>query len=128
MVNLVQRRLNRRDRARGIRAAGTSVTYAMLTGMQYVATGCSQLVLVSGADCNSRVVNPADERTFPLFGDAAGAVLLDDGAVRAGHACAPSGRVGPYAGVRSEPPPPGSCDPTPYSAGGRDALERFQAK
>ena len=44
-------------------------------GMQFVATGCSRLAFWSiGADCNSRVVNPADEQTYPLFGDAAGAV------------------------------------------------------
>ncbi len=37
-----------------------------------------------GADCNSRVVNPADRRTFPLFGDAAGAVLLAPGSDQQG--------------------------------------------
>jgi len=47
--------------------------------MQYVASGCSKRALVIGADCNSRVVNPADRRTYPLFGDAAGAVLLAPG-------------------------------------------------
>jgi 3-oxoacyl-[acyl-carrier-protein] synthase III len=47
--------------------------------MQFVATGCSQRPLVIGADCNSRVVNPADKQTYPLFGDAAGAVVLAPG-------------------------------------------------
>ena len=51
----------------------------MITGMQFVSTGCSRLALVIGADCNSRMVNPSDRRTFPLFGDAAGAVLLAPG-------------------------------------------------
>ncbi|NQU24374.1 MAG: ketoacyl-ACP synthase III [Candidatus Nealsonbacteria bacterium] len=78
-ANLVQDRLGLRAPAMDITAACASFIYAMITGMQYVATGCSRLVLVVGADCNSRVVDPADKRTFPLFGDAAGAVLLQAG-------------------------------------------------
>jgi len=78
-ANLVQDRLGLRAPAMDVMAACASFIYAMITGMQYVATGCSRLVLVVGADCNSRVVNPADKRTFPLFGDAAGAVLLAAG-------------------------------------------------
>jgi len=75
-ANLVQDRLGLRAPAMDIQAACASFIYAMVTGMQYVASGCSRLVLVIGADCNSRVVNPDDRRTYPLFGDAAGAVLL----------------------------------------------------
>ena len=33
--------------------------------------------LVIGADCNSRILNPRDQRTYPLFGDGAGAVLVE---------------------------------------------------
>lgn len=76
---LVQDRLGLSAPALDLQAACASFIFAMLTGMQYVATGCSRLALVIGADCNSRVVNPADERTYPLFGDAAGAVLLAPG-------------------------------------------------
>ena len=32
-----------------------------------------------GGDCNSRVINPNDPKSFPLFGDGAGAVLLAPG-------------------------------------------------
>ncbi len=35
--------------------------------------------LVIGGDCNSRVINPGDQKSFPLFGDGAGAVLLAPG-------------------------------------------------
>ena len=35
--------------------------------------------LVVGAEVMSRIVNPRDKKTFPLFGDAAGAVLLGAG-------------------------------------------------
>ncbi len=65
--------------AMDINAACASFVYALITGMQFVATGCSRLALIIGADCNSRVVNPKDEHTYPLFGDAAGAVLVAAG-------------------------------------------------
>jgi len=78
-ANRVQDRLGLCAPAMDIHAACSSFIYAMITGMQYVATGCSRMALVIGADCNSRVANPADEKTFPLFGDAAGAVLLAPG-------------------------------------------------
>ncbi len=78
-AHMVQDRLGLCAPAMDIQAACASFLYAMITGMQYVASGCSRLVLVIGADCNSRVVDPADKRTYPLFGDAAGAVLLAPG-------------------------------------------------
>jgi 3-oxoacyl-[acyl-carrier-protein] synthase-3 len=81
---LVQDRLGLCAAAMDIHAACASFIYALITGMQFVATGSSRLVLVIGADCNSRVVDPADERTFPLFGDAAGAVLLAPGSEKQG--------------------------------------------
>ena len=81
---LVQDQLGLRAPAMDVQAACASFIYAMITGMQFVASGCNRLVLVIGADCSSRVVNPADERTFPLFGDAAGAVLLAPGSPQQG--------------------------------------------
>lgn len=50
--------------------------YGLITGSQFIATGNNQCVLVVGADLMSRTVNPDDKKTYPLFGDAAGAVLL----------------------------------------------------
>ena len=76
---LVQEKLGLRAPAMDVQAACASFVYAMITGMQFVATGCSRLALVIGADCNSRVLNPADKKTYPLFGDAAGAVLVAPG-------------------------------------------------
>ncbi len=81
---VVQDRLGLCAPAMDLQAACASFVYAMVTGMQFVASGTSGLALVIGADCNSRVVNPADKRTFPLFGDAAGAVLLAPGTGRQG--------------------------------------------
>ena len=61
--------------------------YALVTGMQFVATGCSKYALVIGSDTNSRVMNPADKKTYPLFGDGAGAVLITKGSAEQGSAC-----------------------------------------
>ncbi len=76
---LVQNRLGVSAPAIDLQAACASFIFSMITAAQYVATGCSRLALVIGADCTSRVLDPADERTYPLFGDAAGAVLLAEG-------------------------------------------------
>jgi 3-oxoacyl-[acyl-carrier-protein] synthase-3 len=54
--------------------------YALITGAAYVASGVSDQALIIGGDCNSRIVNPQDLKTYPLFGDGAGAVLLTRGA------------------------------------------------
>jgi 3-oxoacyl-[acyl-carrier-protein] synthase-3 len=76
---LVQARLGLCAAAMDLQAACASFIFAMIAGMQAVASGCNRLALVIGADTNSRVVNPADVRTYPLFGDAAGAVLIAPG-------------------------------------------------
>jgi len=78
-ANVVQDRLGLCAPAIDLQAACASFAFALITGMQFVGTGCSQRVLVIGADCNSRVINPADKQTYPLFGDAAGAVVLAPG-------------------------------------------------
>ena len=47
--------------------------------------GASDLALIVGGDCNSRILNPNDIKTYPLFGDGAGAFLLDARPARPGH-------------------------------------------
>jgi 3-oxoacyl-[acyl-carrier-protein] synthase-3 len=76
---VVQDRLGIVAPAMDLQAACAGFVYAMITAMQYVKTGCSQMALVIGADMNSRVCNPADKKTYPLFGDGAGAVLVTAG-------------------------------------------------
>ncbi len=75
----VQHQLGLRCGAVDVSAACSGFTYALATGMQFIATGACRSVLVIGADANSRVVDPRDEKTFPLFGDGAGAVVLAPG-------------------------------------------------
>jgi 3-oxoacyl-[acyl-carrier-protein] synthase-3 len=51
--------------------------YALATGQQFIASGAHQKVLVIGADVMTSIINPQDRATSVLFGDGAGAVLLE---------------------------------------------------
>jgi 3-oxoacyl-[acyl-carrier-protein] synthase III len=84
---LVQERLGLDVASMDLQAACSGFMYALVTAAQYVATGNSRLALVIGADTNSRIVDPADMRTAPLFGDGAGAVLVGRGAPHQGLVC-----------------------------------------
>jgi 3-oxoacyl-[acyl-carrier-protein] synthase-3 len=75
----VQRRLGVNAPAMDVQAACAGFVYALVTGMQFVKSGCSRRVLVVGADLMSRIVTAEDKKTYPLFGDGAGAVLLGPG-------------------------------------------------
>jgi 3-oxoacyl-[acyl-carrier-protein] synthase-3 len=76
---LVQDRLRISCAAIEIEAACAGFMYALITAAAYVRAGVSNLALVIGGDCNSRIMNPTDIKTYPLFGDGAGAVLLAAG-------------------------------------------------
>ncbi len=75
----VQRRLRLTAAAMDVQAGCAGFMYALITGMQYVASGSSHMALVIGADLTSRMCDPNDRKTYPLFGDGAGAVLLKKG-------------------------------------------------
>jgi 3-oxoacyl-[acyl-carrier-protein] synthase-3 len=74
---IVQEALGLDAPAMDVTAACAGFVYALTTAAQFVAAGTSRLPLVIGADTNSRVVDPEDIKTWPLFGDGAGAVLLE---------------------------------------------------
>jgi 3-oxoacyl-[acyl-carrier-protein] synthase-3 len=76
---LLQDRLSVSCAAVEVEAACAGFMYALITGAAYVLAGASDLALVVGGDCNSRILNPSDIKTYPLFGDGAGAVLLARG-------------------------------------------------
>jgi len=80
----IQHRLGLNCAAMDVGAACAGFMYALVTGMQYVATGASKYALVIGSDTNSRVMNPEDKKTYPLFGDGAGAVLVTKGSAEQG--------------------------------------------
>ena len=58
-------------------AACSGFLYALTTGAQIVAAGVHQRVIVVGADLMSSIIDPLDRTTAVLFGDGAGAVLLE---------------------------------------------------
>jgi 3-oxoacyl-[acyl-carrier-protein] synthase-3 len=81
---LLQDRLGVSCPAIEIEAACAGFMYALITGAAYVVSGVSESALIVGGDTNSRVLNPTDVRTYPLFGDGAGAVLLTRGSPEQG--------------------------------------------
>jgi 3-oxoacyl-[acyl-carrier-protein] synthase-3 len=80
----LQRRLGCSAAAMDVGAACAGFMYALVTGMQFIKTGTARRVLVVGTDVMTRAVNPTDRKTFPLFGDGAGAVLLGAGTEQQG--------------------------------------------
>ena len=58
-------------------AACSGFLYAMTAGAQLVASGAHRRVVVVGADLMSSIIDPLDRTTAVLFGDGAGAALLE---------------------------------------------------
>jgi 3-oxoacyl-[acyl-carrier-protein] synthase III len=58
-------------------AACSSFVYALQVGTQFVSTGMHQRVMVVGADVMSSIIDYTDRATCVLFGDGAGAVILE---------------------------------------------------
>lgn len=59
-----------------VQAACTGFIYALTTADCYIRSGMARTVLVVGADSMSRIVDYTDRGTCILFGDGAGAVIL----------------------------------------------------
>jgi 3-oxoacyl-[acyl-carrier-protein] synthase-3 len=75
---LVQEKIGaKRAWAFDLSGACSGFIYALATGAQFIATGAHQKVLVIGADVMTSIVDPEDRATCVLFGDGAGAVLLE---------------------------------------------------
>jgi 3-oxoacyl-[acyl-carrier-protein] synthase-3 len=58
-------------------AACSGFAYALTTGAQMVASGASRRALVVGADVMSSIIDYTDRTTCVLFGDGAGAVVVE---------------------------------------------------
>ena len=91
---LVQDELKLDAPAMDVQAACSGFVYALVTAAQFVATGNSKYALVIGGDTNTRIVDQADQRTGPLFGDGAGAVVLAQGSKKQGLLCYQMGADG----------------------------------
>lgn len=75
---LVQDRLGvRRAWGFDLVAACSGFVYGLTTAAQLVATGAHDRILVIGADTMSRIINYKDRATCVLFGDGAGAMLIE---------------------------------------------------
>src|SRR5262245_59342883 len=110
---LVQDRLKLNCPAIEVQAACAGFMYAMVTGAAYIVSGASDMALIIGGDCNSRVVNPSDIKTYPLFGDGAGAVLLTRGRPDQGILSYSMGADGAGGDLLSRPACGSRLPPTP---------------
>ncbi len=66
-ANLIQDRLKLICPAFDVQAACAGFVFALVIAAQFVATGNSRCALVIGGDCNSRVINPGDQKSFPAL-------------------------------------------------------------
>jgi 3-oxoacyl-[acyl-carrier-protein] synthase-3 len=81
----VQHRLGAHQAAAFDLSAGcTGFIYALAVGSQFLLAGTYQRALIIGADALSRVTNWNDRNTCVLFGDGAGAVVLEAAAAEEG--------------------------------------------
>lgn len=80
----LQQQLGIRAAAMDVSAACAGFLYALITAAQFIKCGTSGRALVVGADLLSRIANPNDKKTYPLFGDGAGAVVLGPGKAEQG--------------------------------------------
>jgi 3-oxoacyl-[acyl-carrier-protein] synthase III len=100
---LLQEKLGLFCGAFDVQAACAGFMYALAIGAQFVRTGNAQRCLVVGADTSSRIVNPKDQGTYPLFGDGAGAVLLASGSSEQGFLAYQLGTDGSGADLLGRP-------------------------
>lgn len=75
---LVQQRLGiRRGAAFDVQAACSGFIFALSIADQYIRAGNAKRALVIGSEINSRIIDWKDRSTCVIFGDGAGAVLLE---------------------------------------------------
>ncbi len=60
-----------------VAAACAGYCYALSVADQYIKSGMAKRILVIGTDCLSRLIDPNDRTMVILFGDAAGATIIE---------------------------------------------------
>ena len=60
-----------------VAAACAGYCYALSVADQYIKSGMAKRILVVGTDCLSRLIDPKDRTMVILFGDAAGATIIE---------------------------------------------------
>lgn len=79
----IQRKIGAtRASAFDILAACSGFIYAMAIGESFINSGTANTVLVVGAECLSKITDYSDRTTCVLFGDGAGAVILQKSCTR----------------------------------------------
>lgn len=84
VATIVQGALDTKGFAMDVQAVCAGFVYAMSTANAFIASGQASKVLVIGAETFSRIMNWEDRTTCVLFGDGAGAVVLEAGSGDAG--------------------------------------------
>jgi 3-oxoacyl-[acyl-carrier-protein] synthase-3 len=80
VANLLQHQLGMRQvPAYDLNAGCTGSLYALITGSGLIQAGLFRNVLVVGAELTSRILDATDTETALVFGDAAGAIILQQG-------------------------------------------------
>lgn len=74
---LLQERMGMSGAAFSIEAACSGFVYALTVANQFIRSGQATRALVSGAEVMSRIIDWTDRETCVLFGDGAGAVVLE---------------------------------------------------
>ena len=92
---LVQSKIGaRKCPALDLKAGGAGFLYALEIGRQFIASRTLETVLVIGAEKLSSIIDWRDRTTCPLFGDGAGAVILQPAVGRMGILSASLGTNG----------------------------------
>jgi 3-oxoacyl-[acyl-carrier-protein] synthase-3 len=78
-ASYLERRLGMSCPAFDLNAACAGFVYALQAGASQIVSGAADRVLVVGSDVMSRILNLNDRKTSILFGDGAGAVVLEAG-------------------------------------------------
>ncbi len=111
---LVQQKIGaRRVPAFDIEAACSGFLYALEVGQNFVATRAFETVLVIGAEKLSSITNWADRNTCVLFGDGAGAAVLQHRSGAQGLLTTALGADGSKAGLLSMPGGGSACPASP---------------
>ena len=75
-ASLIQNRLGCSCAAFDLEAACSGFVYGLVVAQQFIATGAARTVLVIGAEVMSRILDWSDRTTCVLFGDGAGAAIV----------------------------------------------------
>jgi 3-oxoacyl-[acyl-carrier-protein] synthase-3 len=119
---ILQDRLELRCGAFDLQAACAGFMYALSVGGSFVRAGSSKMCLVVGGDANSRITNPKDPKTYPLFGDGAGAVLVGPGSAEQGFLAYHLGSDGAGGDLLSRP---AGGSRRPFAAGDIDTGDQL---